>query len=109
LIQRIERIIKLLDEKKAKDMETFDLTGKSYMVDRVVIATSLNSKHAFSLVNYLKEELKPLGEEFFRVDESDDWTIIDLGDILVHVMTESHRAKYNMEDFLESIKRGDEL
>ncbi|MBT3280585.1 MAG: ribosome silencing factor [Campylobacteraceae bacterium] len=109
MTQRIERIISLLDEKKAKDIESFDLIGKSYMVDNVVIATSLNSKHAFSLVNYLKEELKPLGEEFFRVDEGDDWTIVDLGDILVHVMTQSHREKYNMEEFLESIKKGEEL
>ncbi len=105
--QRIEKIISLLDEKKAENIDTFDLVGKSYMVDKVVIATSLNSKHAFSLVNYLKEELKPLGEEFFRVDEADDWTIIDLGDILVHIMTQSHREKYNMEEFLESIKKGE--
>jgi ribosome-associated protein len=107
LTQRIERIISLLDEKKAQDIETFNLVGKSYMVDQVVIATSLNSKHAFSLVNYLKDILKPQGEEFFRVDEADDWTIIDLGDILVHIMTISHREKYNIEEFLESIKKGE--
>jgi ribosome silencing factor RsfS/YbeB/iojap len=109
LTQRIEKIISLLDEKKANDIESFDLIGKNYMVDNVVIATSLNSKHGSSLVTYLKEELKPLGEEFFRVDDSDDWTIVDLGDILVHIMTQTHRVKYNMEDFLESIKRGDKL
>ncbi|MBL6969797.1 MAG: ribosome silencing factor [Campylobacterales bacterium] len=105
--QRIEKIISLLDEKKAENIDTFDLIGQNYMVDNVVIATSLNSKHAFSLVNHLKEVLKPLGEEFFRVDEADDWTIIDLGDILVHIMTQSHREKYNMEEFLESIKKGE--
>ena len=109
MTQRIEEIISLLDEKKANNIETFDLTGKSYMVDNVVVATALNSKHGSSLVTYLKEELKPLGEEFFRVDDADDWTIVDLGDILIHIMTQSHREKYNMEDFLESIKRGDEL
>ena len=103
--ERINKIISLLDEKKAKEIQDFDLVGKSYMVDRVVIATSLNSKHAYSLVNYLKEELKPFGEEFFRVDDSDDWTIIDLGDILIHIMTESHREKYDMEEFLETIKK----
>jgi ribosome silencing factor RsfS/YbeB/iojap len=105
LQERINKIISLLDEKKAKEIQDFDLVGKSYMVDRVVIATSLNSKHAYSLVNYLKEELKPFGEEFFRVDDSDDWTIIDLGDILIHIMTESHREKYDMEEFLETIKK----
>ena len=106
MTQRIERIISLLDEKKAQDIETFNLVGKSYMVDQVVIATSLNSKHAFSLVNYLKDTLKPQGEEFFRVDEADDWTIIDLGDILIHLMSESYREKYQIEEFLDEIKKG---
>ncbi len=105
--ERVNKIISVLDEKKAENIENFDLTGKSYLVDQVVIATALNSKHAFSLVNYLKDELKPLGEEFFRVDDSDDWTIVDLGDILVHVMTEEYREKYNIEEFLDSIKKGE--
>ena len=105
--QRINAITKILDEKKAENIETFDLTGKDYLVDQVVIATALNAKHAFSLVNYLKEELKPQGEEFLRVDDGDDWTIVDLGDILIHVLTAAYREKYSLEEFLESIKKGE--
>lgn len=103
---RIKNIIKVLDERKAEDIEAIDLTGKQYMVDKVVIATTLNSKHAYSLVTYLKEELKPLGEEFFRVDDNDDWTIIDLGDILIHLMSEKYRGIYQIEEFLDQIKKG---
>jgi ribosome-associated protein len=106
LENRIKNIIKILDEKKAELIESIDLTGKQYMVDQVVIATTLNSKHSYSLVNYLKEILKPSGEEFFRIDENDDWTIIDLGDILIHLMSESYREKYKIEEFLDQIKKG---
>ena len=103
---RLKKITTILDEKKAEDIETIDLTGKSYLVDQVVIATTLNSKHAYSLVNYLKDILKPQGEEFLRVDENDEWTIIDLGDILIHLMSEVYREKYQMEEFLDEIKKG---
>ena len=103
---RLKKIVAILDSKKAEDIQTVDLTGKSYLVDQVVIATTLNSKHSYSLVNYLKDELKPDGEEFFRIDEADEWTIIDLGDILVHLMSEAYREKYQMEEFLQEIKKG---
>jgi len=106
LENRIKDILKILDEKKAENIESIDLTGKQYLVDKVVIATTLNSKHAFSLVSYLKNELKPKGEEFLRVDDNDDWTIIDLGDILIHLMSETYREKYQIEEFLDEIKKG---
>ena len=103
---RIKDIVDILDERKAEDIEVIDLTDKQYMVDQVVIATTLNSKHSYSLITYLKEGLKPRGEEFLRIDENDDWTIIDLGDILIHLMSQSHRDKYQIEEFLEDIRKG---
>ncbi|AXH08660.1 fused nicotinate-mononucleotide adenylyltransferase / ribosomal silencing factor [Malaciobacter halophilus] len=103
LNQRIEKIKNILDEKKAENIEVVDLRQKEYIVDYVVIATTLNSKHAFSLLNHLKTELKPQGEEFLRVDDDDEWTIVDLGDIFIHLMSETHRQKYNLEEFLEEL------
>lgn len=102
--KRIEKIEKLLDEKKATNIEVFNLNDKEYLVDWAVIATTLNPKHAFSLLNYLKTELKPLGEEFLRVDEDDEWTIIDLGDMLIHLMSEKYREKYSLEEFLKELE-----
>ena len=57
-MNRLETIKTLLDEKKAENIDVIDLTSKDYIVDYVVIATTLNSKHGFALLNYLKEELK---------------------------------------------------
>ncbi len=103
--KRIQRIVDILDEKKAEDIEIFDLTDKGYIVNQVIIATALNNKHSISLLNNLKEALKPTGEEeFLRTEEDGDWTIIDLGDILVHIMTESYREKYSLENFLANFK-----
>ena len=103
--KRTENIKAILEDKKAVDIEIFDLTSKEYLVDYVVIATTLNPKHASALLDYLKTDLKPQGEEFLRVDEDDNWTVIDLGDIFIHLMSEKYREKYNLEEFLESFQR----
>ncbi len=105
---RIEKIKTILDDKKAEHIEVIDLSSKDYIVDYVVIATTLNPKHAFALLNHLRTDLKPLKEEFLRVDEDDDWTIIDLGDIFIHLMSEKHREKYNLEEFLSELKENKE-
>jgi len=100
---RLENIKKILDDKKAENIEIIDLTSKDYVVDYVVIATTLNPKHGFALLNYLRTDLKPQGEEFLRVDEDDDWTIVDLGDIFIHLMSEKYRTKYSLEEFLTTL------
>ena len=100
---RLENIRKILDDKKAENIEIIDLTSKDYVVDYVVIATTLNAKHGFALLDYLKVDLKPQGEQFLRVDEDDDWTIIDLGDVFIHLMSDKYRQRYSLEEFLKDI------
>ena len=103
--QRIKNITSILDEKKALDIESFDLSNKGYIVDQVVIATALNNKHSIALLGHLKDGLKQFDEDFIRVEEDGDWTIIDLGDILIHIMTQEYRLKYSIEEFLEDFKQ----
>ena len=101
--QRIKKIIDVLDSKKAENIESYTLTGKGYIADRVIVATALNSKHSLALIKHLKDDLKPLGEEFLRTEEDDgEWTIVDLGDILIHVMTAAYREQYTLDEFLDS-------
>ena len=103
-LERIDKIVEILEDKKAENVEVIDLTSKEYIVDYVIIATTLNAKHGFSLLNYLKQDLKPLGEEFLRVDDDDEWTIIDLGDVFIHLMSEKYREKYTIEEFLSELE-----
>jgi len=105
LSSRIKSIKNILDDKKAVDIEIFDLSTKEYLVDYVIIATTLNPKHALALLDNLKTKLKPKGEEFLRVDEDENWTVIDLGDIFIHLMSEKYREKYNIEEFLEDFQK----
>lgn len=103
---RLESIINLLDSKKAENIALFDLRETPYITSFVVIATSLADKHSFALLDTLKTELKANGETFYSTDEdSGDWIIADLGDIMIHIFTENHRKKFNLEEFLSNFKR----
>ena len=104
---RIEKIIAVLDKNKAEGIESFDLREKNYFVDYAIIASSLGQKHTLALLNHLKDGLKP-AETFNNVDESGDWIVIDLGDILIHIMTPEYRVKYDMEKFLGDLATGKE-
>ncbi|MCE3038535.1 ribosome silencing factor [Helicobacter anatolicus] len=100
--ERIKFIIDKLSEKKAEHVECIDVSNKDYIVDYVIIATAMAGRHTYALLDMLKTELKPRGEEFYAVDEeSEDWVVIDLGDIMIHLFTESHRKKFNLEEFLK--------
>ncbi len=101
---RVENITQILDKHKAENIEVFDLEGKDYIVDRAIIASSLGQKHTLALLDHLKKELKP-DERFNYVDESGDWVVIDLGDILIHIMTPEYRTKYDLESFLSEIDK----
>jgi ribosome-associated protein len=104
---RIEKIVSVLDKNKAEAIEVFDLREKNYFVDYAIIASSLGTKHTVALLDHLKKDLKP-AEKFNNVDESGDWIVIDLGDVLIHIMTPEYRVKYDMESFLTSLTNGRE-
>ena len=99
---RIEKITEVLDTNKAESIEVFDLRDKNYFVDYAIIASSLGTKHTTALLDHLKNGLKP-AENFNNVDESGDWVVIDLGDVLIHIMTPEYRVKYDMETFLSEL------
>lgn len=101
--ERIENIVKILDNKKAEEIEVFNLDNADYIADRVVIANSLNLKHTQALFVNLKDELKSTDEEFLHADMSDEWVVADLGDILIHIMIPEYRQRYSLETFLSEL------
>lgn len=99
---RIEKISAILDQNKAEAIEVFDLAWSDYFADYVVLASSLGERHTIALLDHLKRGLKP-EEQFLYVDESGDWVAIDLGDILIHILTPQYRVKYDLESFLTEL------
>jgi nicotinate-nucleotide adenylyltransferase len=104
LESKIDQIVKVLDDKKAEEIEVINLKNVDYIAQEVVIASSMGGKHTLALYDHLKKELKPLGVEFFGADESDEWVVVDMGEILVHIMTPAYRQKYSIEEFLSGLR-----
>jgi len=101
----INAVKKALDFNKAENIEVFDLRDTEYFVDYVVVATSIAAKHALMLVDEIKKAVAPFGEKVLHVDDSDDWTVVDLGDALVHLMSEEYRKRYNLDEFLGEFEK----
>ena len=103
LDQRIEKIKEVLINKNAEEVSDFNTQNSDYFVDSVVIATARGDRHANALLQHLKEFLK--NEELLRVENSDDWIVVDFGDVLVHIMNEKSRKEYNLEKFLQAYQQ----
>jgi ribosome silencing factor RsfS/YbeB/iojap len=97
---RVDNIVNIIDEKKGESIEVFDMRDKDYFVDFVVLTTTIGQRHGTSLVDTLKKELKLLDEDILNIEQSENWSVLDLGDILIHLLTPEYRATYNLEEFL---------
>ncbi|MEQ1706412.1 MAG: ribosome silencing factor [Rickettsiales bacterium] len=97
---KVEKIvIKTLDTNKAEKIVSIDLSGKSDIADRMVIASGLSSKHVGSLADYVVIALKHAGYESVPTEgkESGDWVLVDAGDVIVHIFKPEAREHYNLE------------
>lgn len=92
---------KILQEHKGEDVMVLDVSGSNSWADFFVIATVTSSAHSRGLSRHVQEALKPLALEVRptrrKIPDGDEWTLIDLGDIVVHLMTQSARAFYDLE------------
>jgi len=103
---RIEKIVALLDEKKGEEIEVFNLEDSDYIAKAVILVNSLGGKHTGALYDNLRVAFRESGESILGADESDDWIVVDLGDILIHIMTPQYRMRYSIEEFLRDLKEG---
>jgi len=92
-------IERFLDSKKAKDIVTIDLHGKSSMADYLLIASGTSQRQIGSMAQLLKEELKKKGLKNIHIEglPQCDWVLIDAGDVVVHIFRPEIRAFYNLE------------
>ncbi len=92
-------VLDRLEDLKAEDIVTIDLTGKTAIADRMVVASGRSNRHVGSLADHVVEQLKKSGLKNIRVEGQPhcDWVLIDAGDVLVHVFRPEVRAFYNIE------------
>jgi len=94
-----KQVLAALDELKAKDVKEIDVRGKTSIADILIIASGTSTRHVKSLadevVKFVKKAgMMPLGVEGQREAE---WVLVDLGDVIVHVMLPRIREFYGLE------------
>ena len=89
-----------LEDIKARDIEVFDVTHLTALFDRVIIASADSARQLKALSSSVREKARAAGGRVYGVEGEDggDWVLIDLGDIVVHIMQPAVRTHYNLEE-----------
>nr|WP_232370114.1 ribosome silencing factor [Xenorhabdus lircayensis] len=92
-------VIDKLEDSKAQDIVSIDVRGKSSITDCMVICTGTSNRHLMSVADNLVDDCRqagimPMGVEGQGIS---DWIVVDLGEIMVHVMQEDSRRMYELE------------
>lgn len=93
------RVIAALEDLKANDIREIDVRGKTSVTDLIVIASGTSSRHVKSIADEVVRQLKGLGAPPIGVEgeREGEWVLVDLGDIIVHVMLPRVREFYGLE------------
>ena len=94
-----KHVIDALEELKAKDIREIDVRGKTSIADLLVVASGTSARHVKSIADEVvkfakKAGVMPLGVEG---EQEAEWVLVDLGDVIVHVMLPRIREFYGLE------------
>lgn len=106
-------VIDALESIKAQDIQVLDVTGMTDVTDVMIIASGQSGRQVKALTNEVVSKAKARGVMPMGVEGEDigEWALVDLGDVITHIMTPQIRATYNLEKLWsvpESASNGDE-
>ena len=101
LQEKVIELAKSLQDYKAADVVVLDLTKKNTFTDYFVIATAGSATHAGGLEKQVSEkaaviDLPPI-KKMQKIADGDEWKLLDLGDVVIHIMSEVARKFYSLE------------
>jgi ribosome-associated protein len=100
-IRKLQRVvIDALEDVKAQNIEVFNTIGLSDMFDRVVLASGTSNRQTRALAYRVAQQVKEAGGHVVSVEGADagEWVLVDLGDLVVHVMQPAIRDYYALEE-----------
>ncbi|MFN9478645.1 MAG: ribosome silencing factor [Betaproteobacteria bacterium] len=93
-------VIDALEDVKAQDIKVFNTLGQSDLFDRMIVASGTSNRQTKALAWHVVEKVKAAGGQVVSVEGTDPgaWVLVDLGDIVVHVMQPAVRQYYGLEE-----------
>lgn len=97
---KIKLIVDALEDIKAHDIVVIDTRKLTSLFECMVIASGDSNRQTRSLARNVQEKVREAGATVISVEgeETGEWVLVDLGDIVVHVMQPAVRAYYNLEE-----------
>ena len=98
--EKTKAVVAALEDVKGQDIQVIDTSKLSSLFERMVIASAQSTRQTKALADHVEEQLKALGVSVLGVEggDSGEWVLVDLDDVVVHIMQPPVRAYYNLEE-----------
>lgn len=98
---KLEKIVvAALEDIKAHDIEVINTAKLTAQFERIVVASGDSNRQTRSLARHVQDKVKEAGGEVLGIEgeETGEWVLVDLGDVVVHIMQPAIRSHYNLEE-----------
>lgn len=94
-----QKVVDALEDMKGVDLRVLDVRGMTTVTDVMVVVSGNSGRHVRALAGELVKQLKDAGVQPLGVEgeEQGEWVLVDLADVVVHVMRPQVREFYNIE------------
>jgi ribosome-associated protein len=100
-VRKLQKVtVAALEDIKARDIEVINTTKLSPLFDRIIIASADSARQTKSLARSVQDKVLAAGGSMIGIEgeETGEWIVVDLGDIVVHIMQPAVRSYYNLEE-----------
>jgi ribosome-associated protein len=102
--EKTKAVVAALEDIKALDITVIDTSKLSPLFERMIVASAQSTRQTKALAQNVEDKLKEIGETPLSVEgeDSGEWVLVDLGEVIVHIMQPAVRAYYNLEELWDS-------
>ena len=100
-MNELKKIKKILEDIKLEDIHLYDLNETNPFFNYIFVANALNKRHLKSSMEHIYKE----DVAYDHIEASEEWVLIDMGDIIIHILTKEARELYNLDTLYSSYNK----
>ena len=95
-----KNVLNALEDIKAFDIVSIDIRKQASIADYIIIASANSSRQAKALADNIKDRMQKINIPLIGIEgeSGSEWVLVDLGDIIIHIMTPTSRVHFNLEE-----------